>query len=221
MENEKQQLEALQDIRKMMQESSKFLSLSGLSGVFAGIYALIGAYLGYFEISKVGNSLEIYRGAESLQEYNVSHEVYTLLKLKIVLICGAVLFLSLLTAFIFTAKKAKKNNEKLFDRTSKKVLWNMLVPLFAGGFLCLALLYHGRNFVLLISPVMLLFYGMALLNSSKFVIHDIKILGYLEIILGLFACVFLGHGILFWALGFGVLHIIYGAYMWYKFDRNK
>lgn len=221
MEKEKQQLEALQDIRKMMQESSKFLSLSGLSGVFAGVYALIGAFLGYIEIKKTGNSVDIYRGAESSQVYNVTSEEYSLLKLKIVLICCVVLFLSLLTAFVFTSKKAKKNNQKLFDRTSKKVLWNMLIPLFAGGFLCLALLYHGRNFVLLICPVMLLFYGMALLNSSKFVIHDIKILGYLEIILGLLACVFLGHGILFWALGFGVLHIVYGAYMWYKFDRNR
>lgn len=221
MEKEKQQLEALQDIRKMMQESSKFLSLSGLSGVFAGVYALIGAFLGYIEIKKTGNSVDIYRGAESSQVCNVTSEEYSLLKLKIVLICCVVLFLSLLTAFVFTSKKAKKNNQKLFDRTSKKVLWNMLIPLFAGGFLCLALLYHGRNFVLLISPVMLLFYGMALLNSSKFVLHDIKILGYLEITLGLLACVFLGHVILFWALGFGVLHIIYGAYMWYKFDRNK
>lgn len=218
MENEKQQLEALQDIRKMMQESSKFLSLSGLSGIFAGIYALIGAYLGYNEISKAGSGVDSYRGMESSNEYSESYE---LLKFKIIFICGAVLFLSLLTAFIFTSQKAKKNNEKLFDRTSKKVLWNMLVPLSAGGLFCLILLYHGSDFFLLISPIMLLFYGMALINSSKFVMHDIKILGYLEIILGLAACLFLGYGILFWALGFGVLHIIYGAYMWFKFDRAK
>ncbi len=218
MENEKQQLEALKDIRKMMQESSKFLSLSGLSGVFAGIYALVGAYLGYVEISKATTYNELYRGAYNTQEYN---DTYSVLKFKIVFICAAVLFLSLLTAFILTAKKAKKNNEKLFDRTSKKVLWNMMVPLAAGGFFCFILLYHGKDYFLLISPAMLLFYGMALINSSKFVMHDIKILGYLEIILGLTACLFLGYGILFWALGFGVLHIIYGIYMWFKFDRVK
>lgn len=97
----------------------------------------------------------------------------------------------------------------------------MMVPLAAGGLFCLALLYHNNGMVLLVSPVMLIFYGLALIASSKFTVHDIKYLGYLELVLGILATFFLGHGLLFWALGFGVLHIIYGSIMWYKYDRNN
>lgn len=149
MENEKQQLEALHDIRKMMKDSSKFLSLSGFAGIFAGIYALIGAYTAYFIILNFNAGYP--RGTESFQE------AYVGLVTKFVIIGLAVLFLSIVTAFYFSKAKAKKNNQRLFDHTSKKLLWTMLVPLFAGGIFCMALLYHGGSFVLLISPVMLIF----------------------------------------------------------------
>lgn len=212
MENEKQQLEALQDIRKMMKDSSKFLSLSGLSGVFAGIYALIGAYLGQSLISNFsGNYI---RGAE------YGNESYHALLFMIVLICAGVLGLSILTAFLFSTHKAKKTNQKLFDHTSKKLLWNMLIPLLAGGLFCLALIYHGKDLIILVSPVMLIFYGLALVNCSKYTLNEIKYLGYFEIILGIAASFCLGYGLTFWALGFGVLHIIYGTIMWFKYDRN-
>ena len=212
MENEKQQLEALQDIRRMMQESSKFLSLSGLSGIFAGIYALIGAWLGH---SAIASFNEGYPRNENFEtEYN-RYLIYLLA------ICFGVLATSILTAFLFSFNKAKRNNQKLFDHTSKKLLWNMIIPLSAGGIFCFALLYHGHNFLLLIAPAMLIFYGLALVNSSKFTLHDIKYLGYLEIILGIISCFSLKHGLIFWALGFGVLHIIYGAIMWFKYDRAK
>lgn len=212
MENEKQQLEALQDIRRMMQESSKFLSLSGLSGIFAGVYALIGAWLGH---SAIVSFNEGYPRNENFEAEYKAQLIYLLA------ICLGVLGLSILTAFLFSFNKAKKNNQKLFDHTSKKLLWNMMVPLLAGGVFCFALLYHGHNFLLLIAPAMLIFYGLALVNSSKFTLHDIKYLGYLEITLGIISCFSLKYGLIFWALGFGVLHIIYGAIMWFKYDRAK
>jgi len=40
----------LESIRQLMERSVKFVSLSGLSGILAGIYALIGAVLAYREI---------------------------------------------------------------------------------------------------------------------------------------------------------------------------
>jgi MFS family permease len=212
MEKEQEQLEALQDIRKMMKESSKFLSLSGLSGVFAGIYALIGASIGYSIIHSANRAYP--RAA-----YEFSSE-YPFLVSKVILTCLCVLGASLLTAFYFSAKKAKKNHQKLFDHTSKKLLWNMLVPLSAGGIFCLALVYHGNGMILLVSPVMLIFYGLALIACSKFTVHDIKYLGYLELCLGMISAFFLGSGILFWALGFGLLHIVYGSIMWFKYDRQ-
>lgn len=206
MKNEEQQLEALQDIRKMMKDSSKFLSLSGLSGVFAGIYALTGAYLGHITLREYHGYVE--RGRTMFDE----------LVLKIVFICFGVLVLSIFTAFVLSSQKAKKTNQRLFDHTSKRVFWSMAIPLMTGGLLCIAFLYHGM--VMMVAPAMLLFYGMALLNSSKHTIPEIRFLSYFELALGLVAAFNPGNGLVFWALGFGVLHIIYGTIMWNKYDRH-
>lgn len=140
-----------------------------------------------------------------------------MLVMKIIGICLAVLVLSIFTSYYFSARKARKNDQKLFDHSSKKLLWSMIIPLAAGGLFCFSLLAHGN--VMLISSAMLMFYGLALINSSKFTMHDIRYLGYLELLLGLLAGFFRGHGLLFWALGFGVRHIIYGTIMWFKYDR--
>lgn len=212
MRKEEEHLEALQDIRKMMKDSSRFLSLSGLSGVFAGLYALAGAWIGKEVIGRYNEGYP--RGAVR------SPQAYQELVGQIILICLSVLVACILTAVYFSGRKARKNNQRLFDHTSKRLLWNMVVPLLAGGIFCLALISHGQGFVLLVSPVMLIFYGLALISSSKFTLHDIRYLGYLEVTLGLLACFFTGHGLLFWTLGFGVLHVIYGTVMWYKYDRR-
>ena len=47
--------EDLQAIREIMERSSKFLSLSGLSGIFAGVCALIGAAIAWFIILNPGH----------------------------------------------------------------------------------------------------------------------------------------------------------------------
>ena len=211
MSTQKEHLESIQDIRKMMQESSKFLSLSGFSGVFAGIYALIGAYIGN---SYLENYLD-YSRSVSLVTYSYIQVI------KIVaLICSSVLILSIVTAFYFSKRKATKNGMKLFDKTTLKLLTNMAIPLVTGGFLCLALLFHGKEYIFLISPIMLIFYGLALINGGKYTFHEIKILGFLEIILGLLSAFYIGYGLLFWTIGFGFLHIIYGTLVWFKHERK-
>lgn len=210
MENEKQQLEALQDIRKMMKDSSKFISLSGLSGVFAGVYALIGAWLGQKVLAK-SNDILVNRYTEVVNDYG--------LMLDCIGICLGVFILSIATALLLTARKAKKYNRSLFDHSSKNVFWSMSIPLFTGGVFCMLLLYHG--YIILVCPAMLLFYGLALVSSSKYTESDIRYLGYLEIALGLLAGFYTGKGLLFWALGFGVLHIIYGFILWFKYDRQS
>ena len=66
---------------------------------------------------------------------------------------------------------------------------------------------------------MLLFFGLALLNASKYTFGEIKILGISEIILGLVSMYWTSLGLLFWAIGFGLFNIIYGVYMYVKYER--
>lgn len=204
-------IEALNDIRSMMRKSSRFLSLSGLSGIFAGVYALGGYYLAVHKI----NSDSITMRQMVYGQNNNWLEGYGFFILDAI----AVLGLSLLTAYYFSSRKAKKNNSKLFDHTAWQLLWHMAVPLIAGGTLSLAILMHGS--LAFIAPVMLCFYGAAIFSSSRMTYDDVKYLGLAEITLGIISAFDLGNGLFYWALGFGVLHIIYGALMWWKYERNK
>lgn len=200
-------LEAIQDIRKMMNKSTRFLSLSGLSGVFAGIFALIGAGIAcmYFQFLFGGNARHGFHNEETIY-------------LNFILIAIGVLGCSILTAYYFSNRKAKRMGQSLFDHTALRVLINLCIPLFAGGIFCIALLYHGS--IIYITPCMLLFYGLALINASKYTYDDIRYFGICEVVLGLINAFNLGNGLIYWALGFGVLHIVYGASMWFKYERK-
>ena len=205
-----QHLEAIQDIRKMMKKSTRFLSLSGLSGVFAGIFALGGAYLAHLYLVSIYNQM-VSGDREALNK----DDIY----LNFILIAAIVLVLSVVTAYFFSNRKAKREGNKLFDHTALKVLINLCIPLAAGGIFCIALLYHGA--IVFIAPCMLLFYGMALINASKYTYDDIRYFGICEIILGLINAFNLGNGLIYWSLGFGVLHIVYGTVMWVKYERKQ
>jgi hypothetical protein len=205
MDIQREQLEALHDIRRMMKESSRFLSLSGMSGIFAGVYALGGAMLAHNLIEE--NAQSPYTTAQVL--------------LPLAGIASAVLAASVLTAVLFSARKAKRTNHRLFDHTSRRLFWSMAVPLLAGGILCTALIIQGNGFLLLLSPAMLVFYGLALVNASRDTYGDVKFLGYLQVALGLTGAFIPQHGLLLWALGFGGLHIVYGAIMWFRYERGN
>jgi len=200
----------------MMKKSTRFLSLSGLSGIFAGIYALIGAYVSSLILSNFAHSYQedIVRGNEM-----GTHEMVYGLYVDFILIAIAVLAFSIVTAYYFSNRKAKKDGHHLFDHTAIRVLINLAIPLVAGGVFCLALLFHGA--IVYIAPAMLLFYGLALINASKYTYDDIRYFGICEVVLGLINAFNLGNGLLYWSLGFGVLHIVYGATMWYKYERKK
>ena len=203
--------EAIQDIRNMMKKSTRFLSLSGLSGVFAGIYALIGAYVAYLYFLYLFHENEYAPGSSLIRHSNTIY-------LNFILIAACILFLSIVTAYYFSNRKAKRMGQNLFDHTAIRVLINLCIPLVAGGIFCIALLNDGA--VYYIAPAMLLFYGLALINASKYTYDDIRYFGICEIILGLINAFNLGNGLLYWAIGFGVLHIVYGATMWYKYERK-
>lgn len=193
----------------MMEERSRFLSLSGLSGILAGFYALIGSYIGY----KMATS------APSVPYTDLKNGQITPIVMKLLAVAAIILLLSLVTAYFFTQRKAKRRNEAMWTPATKRALKSFLLPLVTGGIFCLLLFWRG--YILLLSPMTLIFYGLALYTASRYTHKDIAILGILEIILGLVSMLFPGKGIYFWALGFGVLHIFYGAIMYYKYDRNE
>lgn len=193
-------IDDLNEIKDIMNRSSKFISLSGLSGVFAGVFALLGAYFAY-------------RMVYMNQDYiGYERAVATNDNLTILLIIALItLSLSLGAGIFLSTRKAKKNNQKIWDLQTKRLLINLLIPLITGGIFCLILLFNG--YVGIIAPLTLIFYGLALVNASKYTLKEVRSLGLAEIILGLIATYFIGYGLLFWSVGFGLLHIIYGIIM--------
>lgn len=204
---EKEIQDELASIRSLMERSSKFISLSGLSGILAGIYALIAAGLAYSIV------------------YSGSSRIYTSLNLhtdpvplyNLIAIAVATLLLSVVTGIILTTKKAKRKGQQAWGKTSQALLFHMAAPLVTGGVVILIFLVRGYYGI--VGPTSLIFYGLSLVSASNFTFTMVKYLGLCEIILGLIAACLPGYGLLFWAIGFGVLHIVYGSMMYFKYDR--
>ncbi len=211
MENEKY-LRDISEIKNMMNRSSRFISLSGLAGVFAGFYAIIGAVIAKVLLSNNGAD---YNDFELVSDTSLESD----LGFQLFMVAVAVLLLAIGTAVFLTTRKARKNDQKIWDSTSKRLLINFFAPLVAGGIFCLVLLQYGL--IGLIAPSMLIFYGLALIHGSKYTFGDLKSLGYANLILGLIATQFMGYGLYFWATGFGIFHIIYGIWMYNKYDRKS
>ena len=207
-----QSLETLQDIKRMMERSSRFISLSGLSGVSAGICALIGAYVGR-------GMIRAYMENEAAGSNPAGPGMaWEALELQMFGLAMAVLLAALVTSTLFTWRKARRNQLPIWDHASKKLAVNMAIPVLAGGFFVIGLLTHaGWNYV---APACLVFYGLALVNASKYTLTDIRYLGLLEIALGCICMYFPHEGLYFWTAGFGILHIIYGLIMWWKYERK-
>lgn len=211
-------LETLQDIRRMMQRSSRFISLSGLSGVSAGICALIGAYIAHGWIMDYYGSGYGHDSSGFIGRHGYMHDEAQGLKWKLITLAVAVLVASLATSTWFTWRKARRSSLPIWDLSSKKLFINMFIPLLTGGLFVLGMVYHADwDYV---APSCLVFYGLALVNASKYTLTDIRYLGILEIALGCINMYYLHWGLYFWAIGFGILHIVYGLIMWWKYDKK-
>ena len=204
--SKKDYLQDITEIKSIMNKSTRFISLNGLSGILAGVYALLGAAIGYFLINSYKND----NNPISLMPINY-------FELLIAGVAIFILILSVITAFILTRKKAKKNNEKIWNTASKRLFVNFIIPLLAGGIFCIVLYQH--NIIGLIAPTTLIFYGLACINASKYTLGDIFYLGFANVVIGLIATQFIGYGLFFWALGFGIFHIGYGIIMYNKHDK--
>lgn len=203
MKSEQDYIQDIAEMRVMMERSSRFLSLSGWAGILAGVIGLAGVYIAYdvFQF----NPDRISFGTESGSFINM------------VVLGIIMLVLAMGLAMIFSYKRAIGLNEKFWNPTSRRLLVNFLIPLVTGGILILILL--GKGLAGLMLPLSLMFYGLALYNAGKFTYSEVKNLGLIEIALGLVSAYFIQYSLIFWALGFGVAHIIYGIYMHYSYER--
>jgi hypothetical protein len=188
MKTEQEYIRDLSEIRSMMERSTKFLSLSGLSGILAGIYALVGVYLAY----------RLFYADTELVMYNSRQEISGNV-LNLILLAVIILILAVGTAIYLSSKKAARNNEVLWNPAARRLVINMAIPLFTGGIFILILISKG--IFGLVAPLTLIFYGLALINASKFTFDELKYLGIIEIILGLVSSYFIGIGLLFGQLG--------------------
>lgn len=208
MDNSREQLNNLQEIRSLMERSSSFISLSGLSGISAGIMGLVMAYM--LNI-KVGAYLSFSNKIVATPDLRQEQIIYVLILSVIVLT------VTFAATIFFTARKARKNGIPAWGIPARNLLINLFIPLVCGGIFCSILLYHYYDFIVL--PSMLIFYGLALLNAGKYTLSEIRWLGISEITLGLAALLFLDHALYFWAAGFGIINIIYGTVMYFRHER--
>ena len=201
----------------MMERSSRFISLSGWSGIAAGTCALVGAWFANNVIgrSRYGTDMGEIRLDYPNREYVSIHE---LMGNRLLIIAAFTFAAALISAFIFTYIRSRKDNTPIWGTSARRLLINVSIPMIAGGAYLLKLIHTGSYGV--IAPGCLLFYGLALLNGSKYTLGEIRYLGYCEIILGIVSCWFIGWGLYFWAIGFGVMHIVYGAIMLNKYERK-
>ena len=199
-------LETLKDIKKIMERSSRFISLSGWSGIAAGLCGLIGAIAAWYRIKFYYD-----------QEFASGAACPACLKTDLIIIASLVFITALVTAIFFTFLKSKKEGVPIWGHSARRLLWNTLLPMIAGAFMLWRMMELKQYD--LIAPASLIFYGLALVNGSKYTMGEVRYLGYSEILIGIINLWFIHAGLLCWAIGFGIFHIIYGVAMWWKYDR--
>lgn len=215
MDYKKERLDDLHDIKQMMERSSRFISLSGWSGIAAGTCALVGASLGHIVLQR-----NYYYSVSTSQQNDYGYFPFFIKQLladRLFHIAMITFITALVSAFIFTYIRSRKNNTPVWSTTSKRLLLNVCIPMVVGSIYLLKLIENGTYG--LIAPGCLIFYGLALINGSKYTLGEIRYLGYGEVILGIVNCFFVGWGLYFLAAGFGVLHIIYGFLMLRKYEN--
>ena len=206
MEKKQDYLKDIAEIRSMMERSSKFLSLSGWAGIMAGIYALIGAYIAHTFLH--------FKPNEAISEIPVET---TFDIQKLIFLAITILVISITTAIFLSFRRATKKSEPVWNTTSRRLLIHMSMPLGSGGILILFFLSSGQIGLLL--PISLIFYGLSLFDAANYTYSDLKYLGIIQTTLGLMSAFFIQYSLLFWAVGFGFMHIIYGLYIYLKYER--
>jgi hypothetical protein len=194
MENKLEYIEEIKSIKRIMEKSSRFLSLSGLSGIFAGSAAFLGGTAAQIAILKNTGGMRI----------------------MLIIDAIVVLFLAIGTSLYFSYRKSVRQGLQIWTPISKRFLLNFLVPLASGG-LFIIILYIQNQWQLIV-PSMLIFYGLALINAGKFTYGEVFYLGLAEIFTGFVSAISPEYAVFFWSFGFGLLHIAYGLFMYRKYE---
>lgn len=209
-------IDQLRDIHRLMERTSKFIGLSGLSGVGAGVFALLGAVVAYLYLR--ASNTNAY-GSGLSYEAGTAHP-WGWAPVPFLLATAALVLLGALGSGVyFTTRRTRRKGQAIWDALTRRLLVNLAIPLAAGGVFCAALLYHGLPGLL--APTTLVFYGLALINGSKFTLDELRYLGLLEVVLGCAGLFLIGWGLLLWTVGFGVLHIVYGTLMYLRYERGQ
>jgi hypothetical protein len=208
-----EQLNDLREIRSLMERSSRFIGLSGLSGIAAGLCALTGAAVTYIYLDARPFEYDLYfDSALSASKWGIHYREF------FILVASLTILAAISFGVFFTTRHAKQKGQSIWDATAQRLIVSMAVPLGAGGLFCLAMLLHGS--VGYLAPATLVFYGLALVNGSKYTLDDVYYLGLAEIALGILGMFLLRYGLEFWVIGFGFLHIIYGTMMYFKYEKK-
>jgi hypothetical protein len=210
-------LAQLTEIRAIMERSSRFISLSGLSGVGAGVVALAGTAVGHSYLLQEYGAQEY--GAQGYERLFQTTPAERLAALPFLLgLAVAMIVAALLVAAFFTLRRTRRDGlRSLWTAPARRLLLALLVPLVAGGLFCLKLFVSGAPE--LVVPGLLVFYGLALLNGSKYTLDEIKYLGLTLIALGLVGLLLPSYGLMLFGAGFGLGHIGYGLLMYNRYER--
>jgi uncharacterized membrane protein YidH (DUF202 family) len=208
MKSEQNYIKDLSDIRQMMEKSTRFMSLTGWSGIMAGIYALAGAFVAY---------KMFYSGIDGELMNQLSGKPETGFIVRLLLLATVILVLAMGTAIFLSSRRAKRRQETIWNPAARRLVIHLSIPLVAGGLFILILISKGM--MGLLAPATLIFYGLALINASKFTFEDVKFLGMAQIALGLLGTWLTGAGLILWAIGFGIMHIVYGIHMQWRYER--
>tara|TARA_Y100000813_G_scaffold193840_1_gene173569 strand:- start:458 stop:1108 length:651 start_codon:yes stop_codon:yes gene_type:complete len=209
--------EDLASIRDMMEKSSKFSNLSGISIFFTGLLTIIAASLIYFDLGFSYSDIEISYSQLIKNEGN-QEDLEKKIRLLIIF-AGIVLTISLLVLYVTASRKTSKEGITLFNPTFKRALKSLFIPILSGGIFSFFLIHHQMYG--LVAPATLIFYGLGLISASKYSYDELELLGFVELFLGIASSYFMGEGLLFWVIGFGLAHIIFGLYLYLKFDKSK
>jgi hypothetical protein len=180
-----------------MQQNINPFSLKRYSGILIGLYGLAVVYLINILTSGEQSGIEL-----------VSQLPLLFLQIGVTVIALVFIVISLVTLWIRAKRTVRKNDQKLWSIFTRKIRWQTLISLLI--ILIIIIMISNIGYFSLTTPLSLFFYGLFLLNLSRFSSIGLRYLSLAEIILAITSYFIYDKEIIFLALGFGFLPILYG-----------